>query len=346
MSRRAFLGVGARVAGLVAGASLWPATAAAALQGDNPGPSPGGRDALATEPASRGDFPDPFVLRVDRWYYAYATQTGAVNVQVMRSNDLTTWTRPRDALPDLPGWAGWGHTWAPAVLPRRHGYVLYYTVRHRDSGRQTISVATATDPAGPFVDVSSRPLIFQLDEGGSIDPSPFVDDDGTAYLLWKSDGNAVGRTTVLWGARLSADGLALAGPAVELLAQDASWEAPVIEGPALIRAADRYYLFYGGGWWETERAAIGYASAQAPLGPYVKASTDQPWVASRPNLAGPSGPQPFSDADGQVWIAYHAWEPGRVGYAVGGARSLWIDRVGFTGGRPVLGLRSTAHKPG
>jgi hypothetical protein len=43
-------------------------------------------------------------------------------------------------------------------------------------------------------------------------------------------------------------------------------------------------------------------------------------------------------------MAYHAWEPGRVGYAVGGVRSLWLDRVGFTRGVPVLGLKGTPER--
>jgi beta-xylosidase len=333
VSRRAFLGVGTSVAGLVVRASLWPTPAAAA---------PSGGTELTTAPAYQSDFPDPFILRGGKHYYAYGSQSGAMNVQVMRSSDRATWTRSRDALPELPAWAESGGTWAPTVLPRHHGYVLYYTVRHRASGRQSISVATATSPDGPFADASSGPLIFQSDRGGSIDPSPFVDGDGTAYLLWKSDGNAVGRTTRLWGAQLRPDGLSLAGPAVELLSQDAAWEAPIVEAPALIRVADRYYLFYSGGWWESEQASVGYATAEAPLGIYLKATRDQPWIASRPRAAGPGGPQFFTDADGQVWMAYHAWEPGRVGYAVGGVRSLWIDRVGFTDGRPVLGLK---HSP-
>jgi beta-xylosidase len=335
MSRRAFLRAGATVAGLVVGAGISPAAA---------GMSPGDGVRLTTDPVYPGDFPDPFVLRVGKRYHAYATQTGNVNVQVMRSSDRVTWTQPRDALPELPEWAGWGHTWAPAVLPRGDGYVLYYTVRHRASGRQAISVAAATAPDGPFTDVSSGPLIFQLDRGGSIDPSPFVDDDGTAYLFWKSDDNALGRPTSLWASRLRSDGLALAGSEYQLLSQDAAWEAPSIEAPAPVRVGGRYYLFYGGGWWESDQASVGYATAQAPLGPYAKATRSEPWVASRPRAAGPGGAEFFTDADGQVWMAYHAWEPGRVGYAVGGVRSLWLDRVGFTRGVPVLGLKGTPER--
>jgi beta-xylosidase len=131
------------------------------------------------------------------------------------------------------------------------------------------------------------------------------------------------------------------GSSTELLSQDAAWETPVIEGPAVVRAGDTYYLFYGGAWWESSRASIGYATARKALGPYVKATRRHPWLASRRSAAGPGGPHFFRDVDGAMWMAYHAWEPGRVGYADGGVRSLWLDRLRFTADRPVLGLETS-----
>jgi len=56
-------------------------------------------------------------------------------------------------------------------------------VRYRTAERQCISRAVSDNPAGPFVDERSEPLVCQLELGGSIDPSPFVDADGTPYLL-------------------------------------------------------------------------------------------------------------------------------------------------------------------
>ena len=154
-----------------------------------------------SSPVYDGDFPDPFVLPVGGGYDAYGTQTGTVNVQVMESADLVGWEHRGDALPELPPWAAPGRTWAPAVLVRDGAYVLYYALSFAAAGRQCISVATADDPAGPFVDRSAGPLIFQAERGGS----------------WKSDDNALGRTPSLWGAPLQGDGLGLAGEPVELL---------------------------------------------------------------------------------------------------------------------------------
>jgi beta-xylosidase len=280
-------------------------------------------------PVYDGDFPDPFVLVAsDGRYFAYGTQTGDLNIQVMESADLARWRHRGDALPELPRWAGPGRTWAPAVLERHGSYVLYYAVRYEAAGRQAISVATADDPAGPFTDPSAAPLIFQEARGGSIDPSPFVDADGTAYLLWKSDDNALDETASLWGALLEPEGRALAGPPVELLRYDAAWEDPLVEAPSLARLDDgTYVLFYSGGWWESERYGIGYATGSAPLGPFRKETVDGPWLASEPGLAGPGGGEVFRDMGGNWRIAFHAWTPPRVGYDAGGARSLWIERL-------------------
>ncbi len=63
------------------------------------------------------------------------------------------------------------------MLQRGPLFVMYYTVRHRASGRQCVSVAVSVLPQGPFVDASLAPLVCQFERGGSIDPSPFVDSD-------------------------------------------------------------------------------------------------------------------------------------------------------------------------
>jgi hypothetical protein len=211
---------------------------------------------------------------------------------------------------------------------------MYYTVRDAASGRQCISVATSAGPRGPFADTSSGPLVCQLTNSGSIDPSPFVGPTGT-YLLWKSDDNATGRPTNLWAQQLSADGQGLVGPRALLLSQDRAWQAPAIEGPSMVLSGGLHYLFYGAGDWAGASAAIGYARCASPLGPCVNSSTSAPWMASHGLAIGPSGPAVFTDATGSTRIAYHAWT-GAAGYQNGGVRSLWVDGLRFSFGRPAL----------
>jgi beta-xylosidase len=289
---------------------------------------------VSAPPVDPRDFPDPFVLNAGGTFYAFATNAGATNVQVMFSSDLVDWHTQPDGLPNLPGWAARGFTWAPTVLPRGDGYVLYYTVREPAAGRQAISVAYSSAPGGPYVDDSSGPLIYQLSLGGSIDASPFVDVDGTAYLVWKADANAIQQPSSLWIQSLDADGLTLSGQPSRLLSYDAAWESPLIEAPSVVFAAGTYYLFYSANWWNTDRYAIGYATAGYVLGPYTKVTTTGPWFASDGVVAGPGGQEWFTDSTGQLHMAYHGWEPSAVGYP-GGARSLRLASVSFDGGVPV-----------
>jgi beta-xylosidase len=334
--------------GAVTGAVVLAMTLAALMVG-GPTASAAGRPGRTNAPdptlAYGGDFPDPFVLVAGGRYYAYSTQVGSpghwTNVPVMSSTDLTTWTTITDALPNLPGWATPGNTWAPGVLLRGRTYVMYYTTTQSASGRQCVSTATASTPAGPFKDSSAGPLVCQLSLGGSIDPYPFVDDNGTPYLLWKSDNNAIGQATVLWSRQLSSNGLGFrffSRPAQLLSEQPATWQAPAIEGPAMVRSAGTYYLFYGAGPWSSSGSGIGYAVCSSPIGPCVDRSTSAPWLSSSPALAavGPQGPTVFTDLTGGLRLGFAGWSGG-VGYQSGGVRSFWTGPLSFPGGQPALG---------
>lgn len=291
---------------------------------------------VVAAPAGPGDFADPFVLRVGGGYVAYTTNRGDVNVQVRRSADLHHWVAAPDGLPVLPRWAATGRTWSPSVIERDGTFVLWYVVHEPVSGRQAISVALSHDPAGPYSDTSTGPALFQGDHGGSIDPSPFVDAGGQAYLLWKADANALGRRSSLWAQRLADDGRRLEGGGVPLLEYDRRWEHPLIEAPSLVRAGQSYWLIYSAGRWESADYAMGLAVANDPLGPYRKLSRRRPWVRSDRMGAGPGGQEPFVDAAGRLRLAYHAWDPTRVGYRAGGERTLRIGYLDVGSGVPVL----------
>jgi len=165
---------------------------------------------------------------------------------------------------------------------------------------------------------------------------PFVDADGSLYLLWKSDDNAHDRPSSLWVQRLEPDGLHLMGSPQEVLRHDRRWERPLIEAPSMIAFKGRYYLFYSANWWESPNYAVGYAVGRSPLGPFTKITRRRPWLGPFPDGAGPGGQEFFTDTSGALCMAYHAWTPGGVGYSSGGARSLRIARVGFRHGAPTM----------
>ena len=288
-----------------------------------------------TNPVYRSDFPDPFVLRVGRTYYAYATNSVQDNVQTLRSRDLVRWTPGPDAMPTLGSWVLRGRTWAPEVLrvaPRR--YVLYYTARSFDANLQCVGSAVSQRPAGPFVDRSPKPLVCQTAEGGSIDASPFRDTGGRLYLLWKNDGNCCGLDTYIYSQRLSADGSKLVGKPVRLVKQDAAWEGSLVEAPTLWKRNGKYYLFFSANGYNTEFYAVGYADCDGPLGP-CRDSEDNPILETACRAAGPGHQTIVEDDDGETWLVYHAWPPDKIG-SVSPGRVLWIDRLEWEGARPVV----------
>jgi beta-xylosidase len=297
-----------------------------------------------TNPVIERNFADPFVLEVDGTYYAYATGNLTFNIQVTTSKDLVHWERVREALPRLPLWqpTSKGLTWAPEVTRTDSGFVMHYTGRDVQAGRQCLSVAVADDPAGPFVDESEEPLLCQHDLGGSIDSSPFLDADGTRYLLWKSDGNCCGIPVRMFISGLAADGRTLVGETTDLgLAVDAPWERNLIEAPTLLLRDGTYYLFFSANDYGSRNYAAGYATSAKVRGPYVDAeenpilSTDIP-VGTAGLPAGPGHQSIIADGAGDLWIVYHAWDSGLIGDSLGGRRSMWIDELVFEDGRPVV----------
>jgi beta-xylosidase len=301
---------------------------------------PGGAGPAVASPAavevigrSRADGPDPFVLRDGTTYYAYTTGTADwVAVPVWRSSDLAHWTRIGDAMPAVPPWSQWAFTWAPSVLRTGDRYILYFTGRVLGTDRPAIGAAVSSAPEGPFTPL---PAPMVCDPAGSIDPYPFRDSDGSLYLYWKLDGNRVGTLSSLWGARLTSDGLALAGAPVRLIEGGMGWEWPTIENPAMVEVSGRYYLFYSGSWFDSPSYATGYATAAGPLGPCTKQTRAAPWVAAIGDEVGVGGASPFVDRAGRQRLIVHAWAGTARSYGTGGTREFLVVPVRFAT-EPVL----------
>ena len=260
-----------------------------------------------------------------------------------RSADLVQWEVLGDALPILPAWAVqlFGSVWAPEVFsPSKGEYVMYFTARFAIGfdGTQCIGIATSDDPAGPFISSHPEPFICQTEEGGSIDPSTFVDTDGQRYVLWKNDGNSSGYQTWLYIQKVSSDGLTLQGEPQRLLSVDQVWEGILIEAPTLWLRDDKYYLFYSANAYNDRRYAAGYAVAEDVLGPYVKA--EGPLLATdlAAGLVGPGGQDIVSGPRGGTWILFHGWAPD-------GYRRLYLAPLDWQNGAPVLELNGRDPLP-
>ena len=290
-------------------------------------------------PIFPGDFADPFLLAEPKALFIYATNTTTANVPVTRIlvGDAFNGDYLGDALPALPSWTVKGFQWAPSVWARPDGkFVLYYSTPAPSQGfaeprKQCISRALGSAPEGPFVDDSPGPFICPLDEGGAIDPSPFVDGD-TPYLLWKADGNSEGLPTKIYSQQLSPDGLSVAGPPNELITNDQPWEGLVVEGPSMVQVGDTYELFYSANNWDSADYAVGIALCQTVAGPCTK-PLDRAWMVSAEKYTGPGGQEFFANPGG-VWMVHHGFLPGQAGRQ-DAQRRLYLDLLKYSDGDPV-----------
>jgi hypothetical protein len=326
---------------------------------------------LSRPDQQNSNFPDPSIIRDGSTYYAYGATTGGAYLPIMSSTDLIHWTaRPaysgapwgvndpyfNDGLPQP---ASWGvdrnvsgrlkkEVWAPGAAKIGGQYVVFHAVRVSNTqDRFCLSASTSSSPLGPFVDNSTGPLVcdVQGDPNGSIDPQPFVDTDGTPWLIWKSEGVPGSQPTRTWARQLDASGTAFApgsSPA-SILETTAAWEHDVTENPAMVRWNGRLFLFYSAGNWQSDSYAIGYAECGSPVGPCTKITEGGPLLASTGKRLGPGGPAPFVDASGRLMLAYHYWLSPYVGYPSDpncdgngqctsqGQRRLAIDEVVLTG---------------
>ena len=324
--------IAGRRAGLLAAAfvvAVAPLGACAASTGP---PGSGHDPATFTNPVYAGDAPDPQAIHADGNWYLVHTNEGGQNVPMLTSPDLVNWTPAGDALPDLPGWAVPGKTWAPEISATYpHHYVLFYSAADRRSGRECVGRAVAETAQGPYRDDSPTPLVCPEAQGGAIDPSPFRDSDGSLWLLWKNDGNAIGADTWLWSQRLSADGRRLVGQPARLLKQTRTWEGALVEGPFFWRHGGTLFLFFAANAYASKTYAEGYAVCTAPTGACVEAP-ENPILRSNTYAAGP-GHASMIVSGGRTWLLYHAWQPGREGTAEPG-RQLWLDEVTWEDGKP------------
>jgi hypothetical protein len=311
-----------------AGGTNTPArSGTAATAGDNISAQAAVRPSLVLD----RDFPDPDVSKFGDTYYAYATNEGKNLPWATAPDPDGPWTyRSTDALPNLGAWAREGRTWAPDVSRRADGrYLLYYTAWHAASGRQCIGAALSDSPGGPFAPVGAQPLVCPLDAGGAIDASSFVDTDGTRYLVWKNDGNAIGATTWIHVQRVAADGITFQGGATQVLRNDRADEAGIIEAPVITKVGSQYVLFYSAGPYTTNQYGTNYAVSSSITGPYTKAfrflmTTDSLDGA----VGGPGGADVLRDAGGDK-LVFH-------GHRAAGGRGMYVADLGWANGNPVV----------
>ena len=250
-----------------------------------------------------GDFPDPTVTKIGDTYWASATtaEWGAV-FPIFSSYNLLDWELVGHVFPEkLPDWAS-SNFWAPEFHHENGRTYLYYTARQK-GGVLAVAVASADHPAGPYHD--HGPLVAQ--EAGSIDGFAMPDEHGDLYLVWKEDGNSCQQETPIWAQRLNPERTALVGDATELFTNDVKWEGPLVEGSALVRHQDYFYMFYAGNscCGKGCNYATGVARSRSLLGPWEK--YDQNPILDRNTVWKCPGHGTVTQLDGRWFLLHHAY---------------------------------------
>lgn len=143
-----------------------------------------------------GQYADPDLVKFGERYYLYPTTDGfehwsGTQFHVFSSVDLREWKDEGIILDlasaDVP-WAV-GSAWAPAIASKKGRYYFYFCGK-LPSRSSTIGVAVSATPTGPYR-AEPEPLLtveqmnrLGIAMGQIIDPSIYIEEDGTAYLLF------------------------------------------------------------------------------------------------------------------------------------------------------------------
>jgi arabinan endo-1,5-alpha-L-arabinosidase len=263
-------------------------------------------------PAS--DAPDPGVVWCpeEKLYYSTTTTGGLPAFHVRTSPDLASWTDAGYLFKHKLPWAGTDGYWAPEIHRMPDGsYVVYHVARNAATGTLSVGAATAPACAGPWTPLPG-PLVTHPSMG-QIDPTFFTNAaDGKQYLIFKTDGNAVGQPTPIRIAQLTPNGTALVPgqdwESTQLITDDQPWEHGITEAPWLVLHDSTYFLFYSGSGYYDGSYAVGVARAPAIGGPYTKRGPPILANSSAPvAFEGPGHCSVLQVADGTWAMVYHAW---------------------------------------
>ena len=197
-------------------------------------------------PILYADYSDPDACRAGEDYFMIASSfCNAPGLPVLHSKDLVNWKVVNYILPKVPEERydkpvhGCG-VWAPAI--RYHDGTFFACFPMPDEG---IYMSTTKDPFGTWSEpVNIRP------GAGWIDPCPFWDEDGRAYLVAGVAKSRIGYKSVLHMIEMQPDGMGLIGDAKVVFDGNLN-EQETIEGPKLYKRNGWYYIFAPAGGVKT-----------------------------------------------------------------------------------------------
>ena len=208
-------------------------------------------------------------------------------------------------------------------------YYLYFcTWDKTSSGKQSIGVAVADKPEGPYKDALGKPLVagtFTSPESSSwndIDPTVLIDTvDGVEhrYLAWGNGKYYICELNedMISVKDIDGDGQIVMHKDVKERTIKSMGGSVYTEAPWLYKRGGKYYLFYAMNW----REEMAYAMADDPMGRYDFKQIIMPPTATS-NTNHPS----VIDFGGKTYFIYHN---GALPHGSGFRRSVCIDELTF-----------------
>ncbi|MFP5042896.1 glycoside hydrolase 43 family protein [Parasediminibacterium sp. JCM 36343] len=205
-------------------------------------------DGTYKNPIIHADYSDPDAIRVGDDYYLVASSFNYVpGLPILHSKDLVNWTIIGNVFTKQPPYDRYdtvqhgGGVWAPSIRYHNGEFYLYYP--DPDLG---IYMVKAKNITGPW----SEPLLIKKAKGW-IDPCPFWDEDGKAYLVNGMAGSRAGIKSSLIINRMSVDGRQLLDDGALIF--DGHAKHPTVEGPKVYKRNGYYYILapaggVGTGW--------------------------------------------------------------------------------------------------
>lgn len=220
--------------------------------------------------------PAPMVWNDTVYLYTTHDENDADNFKMLdwllyTSTDMVNW-EDHGAVASLDAFS-WrtrdNGAWALQVIPRNGKFYMYCPLHGHGIG-----VLVSDSPYGPFVDPIGKPLVWQPEHWYDIDPSPYIDEDGQAYLYW---GNPYAYCIKLNEDMISTEGdimVSTAGgkmvsvntPGVKPEAIPTYQEGPWIYSRRNDLGEKNYYLAFASTCCPE---GIGYAMSKSPMGPWT-----------------------------------------------------------------------------
>ena len=264
-----------------------------------------------TNPVLFADYSDPDVIRVgDRYILTASSFNYVPGLPILISKDLVHWKLEAYAVNEISEDGTRGNpnadseavgkrfeiprhsegVWAPSIRYHAGKYYIYYGMP--DEG---IYVVIAEDPLGPW----SKPICVRPAKG-FIDPCPWWDEDGKAYIIHGYARSRIGFKSILGIFEITPDGTkAISEDQFIFDGNDPAHPAITIEGPKVYKRNGYYYILSPAGG-----VTYGYQAAlrsQNIRGPYeIRTVMDQGDTV----INGPHQGALIDSPDGREWFLH------------------------------------------